>query len=146
MERTVLFHAALSVFVGLVAGFGSGLLVTAWLDPLVWPSVFVGLPVGATIAVATALATYAILARRAERRVDELTQRTATRMWAAVAGLAGIGVLALLAVGAVALGELGVGVGLLAFGFPLWYLVCVAGAFAFLGARRRTKRDQPRSL
>lgn len=146
MERTSLLYAAVSMFVGLGTGFVSGLLVTAWLDPLIWPSLFVGIPVGVTVAIAVTLATYPILARRAERRVGEQSQRTATRMWAAISGLAGLGMLALLAVGVVAFGELGVGVGLLAFGFPLWYLVCVGGAFAFLGARRRTKREQPRSL
>ncbi|WP_332897745.1 hypothetical protein [Haladaptatus sp. CMSO5] len=146
MERTVLFHAALGVFVGLVAGFGSGLLVTAWLDPLIWPSLFVGIPVGLTVAVGATLATYAILARRTERRGGDLTQRTATRMWAAVAGLVGVGVLALLAVGVVAVGELGVGVGLLAFGFPLWYLICVGGAYAFLGARHSARNRRAGSL
>jgi len=82
--------AALLLGVGVFAAFA--LAVTAVLDPLVWPSLLVGLPVGALAGAAAAVLTYRYLARPADDAVN----------WRRV----GVGVAAVLLVSALALSGL----------------------------------------
>lgn len=61
-------NALLSLLVGVVA-FGVGtVLVTEALDPYIWPSLLVGLPVGIVLGLSTVLLTYVSVGYWQERR------------------------------------------------------------------------------
>jgi hypothetical protein len=61
----------LSVVAGLVTFVAVGLGVTEVLDPYIWPSALVGLPVGAILGVAVAVLGYHVLTTRGGRRRDD---------------------------------------------------------------------------
>lgn len=112
-----------SLLAGVVA-FGLGTVgVTEALDPYVWPSLMLGLPVGLVLGVSTTLVAYAGSTYRAERReTGSVSLRTRRWWWATLAavgagvvggGLA-VGVLATQAVGLALALLVGLGVALLA--------------------------------
>jgi hypothetical protein len=112
-----------SLVAGVVA-FGLGTVgVTEALDPYVWPSLMLGLPVGVVLGVSTALVVYAGSTYRTERReTGAVSLRTRRWWWATLAavgagvvggGLA-VGVLATQAVGLAFALLVGLGVALLA--------------------------------
>ena len=60
-----------SLVAGLVTFLAVGLGVTEVLDPYIWPSALVGLPVGAILGVAVAVLGYHVLTTRGGRRRDD---------------------------------------------------------------------------
>ena len=66
-----LVTALLSLVAGLVTFVAVGLGLTEVLDPYIWPSALVGLPVGAILGVAVAVLGYHVLTTRGGRRRDD---------------------------------------------------------------------------
>jgi hypothetical protein len=60
-----------SLVAGLVTFVAVGLGVTEVLDPYVWPSALVGLPVGAILGVAVSVLGYHVLTTRGGRRRED---------------------------------------------------------------------------
>lgn len=66
-----LVTALVSLVAGLMTFVVIGLGVTEVLDPYIWPSALVGLPVGAIVGVAVAVPGYHVLTTRGGRRRDD---------------------------------------------------------------------------
>lgn len=130
-----------SLLAGVVA-FGLGtVVVTEALDPYVWPSLVLGLPVGVVLGVSTVLVAYAGSTYSAERRETGRVSARTRRWWwttlAAVgAGVVGsglsVGVLATQAIGLALALLVGLAVGLLA--------ATVAAALVWYAGRERSER------
>jgi membrane protein implicated in regulation of membrane protease activity len=54
---------AVAALLGLVSLFGVGLVVTAYLEPYVWPSLLVGVPAGLVAGVLVTVVSYWLLTR-----------------------------------------------------------------------------------
>lgn len=115
--------ALVSLLAG-IAAFGLGTVtVTAALDPYVWPSLLVGLPVGVVLGVSTLLVTSVGVAYRDERRdAGTVSVRTRRRLWATltavvvgiVVGGAAVAALATQAIGLALALVVGLAVGVVA--------------------------------
>lgn len=115
--------ALVSVGGGVVAFFVATIAVTEALDPYVWPSVMLGLPIGVVLGLSTVALTYVGLQYRRERRamgaVSTQTRRLLQATLAAVAagvvvGGATVGGLATAALGLALALLVGLAVGLAA--------------------------------
>ncbi len=124
----LLVRLTVSLLVGGLGGLFVAVAVTATLDPYVWPSALVGLPVGAAVAAALSALSYVGLAVRAERQTGGVTLRTRRRSRATLAAIAGAGIGAGLGVVLAWRQALGVATGLLAFGVPGGAIGAVVGA------------------
>lgn len=82
-------NALLALLAGVVA-FGLGTaVVTEALDPYVWPSLLVGIPVGVVVGVSVMAVTYVGVGYWQERRDSgTASARTRRRFWATVAAVA----------------------------------------------------------
>lgn len=132
-----------SSVVGVVAFVAVTVLVTAGLEPYVWPSLLVGLPAG--IAAGVAAFALAILGTRyyAERGTETgVSRRTTVRLWAALGALGSFVVGGVLGTAAVVLWGGGLASGLAFVGLPIGLLAAgVGGALtARFGARHSDRR------
>ncbi|MDS0295606.1 hypothetical protein [Halogeometricum luteum] len=64
VTRRTVWNASAGVVAGIVAFVAVGLGVTAVLDPYVWPSLLVGLPVGGVAGAVAAVLVHRVLAAR----------------------------------------------------------------------------------
>ncbi|MFP4217836.1 MAG: hypothetical protein ACLFR6_03215 [Salinarchaeum sp.] len=106
----------MSLFICALGGLFVTAAATAVLDPYLWPSAIVGLPVGAFVAVAPMALSHAGLTLQAERQAGGVTERTRRRSWATLAAILGGGIGVGLGVIIAWRQALGVAAGLLAFG------------------------------
>lgn len=121
MQRRNALRVLLALLAGVVV-FGLGtVVVTEALDPFVWPSLLVGLPVGVVLGASATLITYVGEGYRVERRdTGTVSARTRRRLRATLAavgggvvvGGAGVALLANQAVGVALALLVGLGLGL----------------------------------
>ena len=107
-----------SLLIGGLGGLFVAVAVTAVLDPYIWPSAIVGLPVGIFVAVALVALSHAGLTLQAERRAGGVTAQTRRRSWATLAAVLGGGIGIGMGVIIAWQQALGVAAGLLALGLP----------------------------
>lgn len=127
-----------SLLIGGLGGLFVAVAVTAVLDPYIWPSAIVGLPVGVLVAVALMALSHAGLTLQAERRAGGVTAQTRRRSWATLAAILGGGIGVGLGVIIAWRQALGVTAGLLAFGLPGGVVGALLGA-ALVYWRSRAK-------
>jgi len=133
-----LARLVVSLFVGALGGLFVAVAVTAVLDPYLWPSAIVGLPVAVLVGVALVALSHAGLTLQAERRAGGVTAQTRRRSWATLAAVLGGGI-------GVGLGTviawrqaLGVAAGVLAFGLPGGVIGAIVGvALVYWRSRSR---------
>lgn len=140
MDRRLIGLA--KVAIALLAGVSALLVVgggvAAALEPYVWPSVLVGLPVGTTAGVVALVLVYLGLSFRTEQAVGEVSRDTAIRLRAAVAAAVAMAVAGVLAAGSFFLVDRTWGIRLLVAGPPI-----AAVLVGFLAARRLRRRGEP---
>ncbi|APW99605.1 hypothetical protein CHINAEXTREME_18325 [Halobiforma lacisalsi AJ5] len=134
-----------SLFVGVLAFLVVGIGVTEALDPYVWPSLMLGLPAGLVAGIALIPLTYLGFTYREEvAATGQASERTARRLRATVAGIAGFVVGGGLATAALSTGAVGLATAMLFGGLPVGLVV--AAVAAFLASRRgRSDRTAPGS-
>ncbi|MFC7131709.1 MULTISPECIES: hypothetical protein [Salinibaculum] len=142
-------NTLLKALAALLAGFVGfalvGIAVTEALDPYIWPSAMLGLPVGLLAGVATAALAYLGLTALDERAstgsVSERTRRRTLATVAAVLGFAGGGGLA---VAVLASQQVGVATAILSGGLPVGLVTAAVAAYA-VGRRNRRHESPPGS-
>ncbi|WP_256297943.1 hypothetical protein [Haloarchaeobius salinus] len=127
--------------VGLLAFLVAGVAVTAVLDPHIWPSLIVGVPVAITVGLTAFLATVAMLRYRDHRRAGDLDIGVVAAYRAAVVAVATSGAVVLLGTAAVVFGVGELGIAVLVFGLPA--CVLVAAGVAYVTVRRTVLAGQP---
>lgn len=130
-----------SLAVGVLAFLAAGVAVTAVLDAHVWPSLFVGVPVGVTVGATALLATFARLRYREGRRAGDLDAGVVAAHRAAVVAVATCVVVVPLGVAAVVLDAGELGLALLVFGLP--GCVLAAAVVAFVTTYRHEPAGRP---
>lgn len=107
-----------SLIVGLLGFVAVGVAVTELLDPYIWPSLMLGLPIGLLVGVAFIPLTYLGVTYWEERRTTgSASQETVRRLWTGVAAFLGFLVGGGLAVAILSAQAMGLASALLA-GFP----------------------------
>lgn len=136
------FKAAVALLAGLLGFVAGTLVVTASLDPYIWPSLIVGLPVGLVVGATLLVATLSGLRYRERRATDELTPGVVAMVRAGIVGVAACVVVVPVGVVAVVTGFGQLGIALLVAGLPA--AVLLAGTVAYLTTDRtgRSGRGQ----
>jgi hypothetical protein len=142
MNRIVRIVAALVV--GVVGFLAVGLAVSVVLDPYVWPSLFVGLPVGFASGVAAAVLSYAGLTYLSERDSEgTISPATAERLWAAIAAVGGFLLASIVTVVAATVLALPVATTMLTIWLPLSLVGAAVAAFVGMRAARQRRERRP---
>ncbi|WP_435344423.1 hypothetical protein [Haloarchaeobius sp. HRN-SO-5] len=131
-----------AVLAGTFAFVAGTVVVTATLDPHVWPSLLVGLPVGITVGVTATLAALAAMRYREGRRVGDLSPDVVGAYRAAVVAVAACVFVVPVGIVAVILDVGEVGIALLVVGLPASVLVGAAVAYLTTRRRGRPGREQ----
>lgn len=143
MNRYVKWLA--SLFVGILGFLVVGVGVTELLDPYVWPSLMLGLPVGFVVGIALIPLTYLGITYWEERRATGTASRnTVRRFWTTTAAFVGFVAGGGIAVVVLSTQAIGLASAILFAGFPAGL---VSGALAaYLVFRRdRVRRSPPTS-
>ena len=131
-----------SLFVGVLGFIMVGVGVTELLDPYVWPSLMLGLPVGLVVGIALIPLTYLGITYWDERRATGTgSQNTVRRFWTTTAALVGFVTGGGVAVAVLSTQAMGLASAILLAGFPAGI---VSGALAaYLVFRRDWERGSP---
>lgn len=131
-----------SLVVGVLGFLVVGIGVTELLDPYVWPSLMLGLPVGLVVGIALIPLTYLSLTYREERRATgTASENTVRRFWTTTAALFGFVTGGGLAVVVLSTQAMGLASAILLAGFPVGIVSGVLAAY--LVFRRDWERRSP---
>ncbi len=131
-----------SLLVGVLGFVVAGIGVTELLDPYVWPSAMLGVPVGVVVGTALLALTYLGVTWWAERQATGTASRkTVRRFWTTVAGFVGFVAGGGIAVAVLASQATGLASAILLAGFPVGILTgALAASLVF---RRNWERRSP---
>ena len=131
-----------SLFVGLLGFVAVGVAVTELLDPYIWPSLMLGLPIGLVAGIAFIPLAYLGITYWEERQTTgTASEETVRRLWTTVAALFGFLAGGGVAVAILASQAMGLASAILLAGFPVGI---VSGALVgYLVYRRDWTRQDP---
>lgn len=108
-----------SLLVGLLGFVAVGIAVTELLDPYIWPSLMLGVPIGLVVGIAFIPLTYLGITYWDERRTTgAASQKTVRRLWTGMAALLGFLIGGGLAVAILSAQGMGLASAILLAGFP----------------------------
>lgn len=120
--------ALVSLLAGVVAFSLGTVVVTEALDPYVWPSLLVGLPVGVGLGLSTVLVAYVSIGYLQERRdTGSVSAQTRRRLWTIIAAVVAAIVVGGATAGLLATQAVGVATALFA-GIPVGTVAAVLAA------------------